>query len=55
MTTPPAIVIVGAGDHGRVVLELLRAAGATVVGFVEPRSRPDRTSVDGAEVIGDLE
>lgn len=52
-----SIVIVGAGDHGRVVLELLRAAGESPVGFVEPaaaKSTLDRV-VDGLRVIGDLE
>lgn len=48
------VVIVGAGDHGRVVLELLRASGVEVAGFVEPTSLPDRPSVDGVAVIGNL-
>jgi UDP-perosamine 4-acetyltransferase len=54
--TPSPIVIVGAGDHGRVVLELLRAAGEDPAGFVEPgpdESALDRV-VDGLRVIGDL-
>jgi len=53
---PPRIVIIGAGDHGRVVLELLRAAGEDPAGFVEPGpsdSALDRV-VDGLRVIGDL-
>jgi len=55
-TEPRPIVIIGAGDHGRVVLELLRAAGEDPAGFVEPvpnESAPDRV-VDGLRVIGDL-
>ena len=52
----PSVVIVGAGDHGRVVLELLRACGANVLGFVEPsENRPHRREmVDGLPIIGDL-
>ena len=53
---PRRIVIIGAGDHGRVVLELLRAAGEHPAGFVEPvpsESALDRV-VDGLRVIGDL-
>lgn len=51
------LVIVGAGDHGRVVLELLRAAGLDPAGFVEPRAGalPDPRLVDGLGVVGDLE
>lgn len=51
------IVLVGAGDHGRVVLELLRAAGEQPIGFVEPRAdaSPVDRVVDGLRVIGDLE
>lgn len=55
--TPPRIVIIGAGDHGRVILELLRAAGEDPAGFVEPapsESALDR-AVDGLRVIGDLQ
>jgi len=49
------LVIVGAGDHGRVVLELLRAAGDPPVGFVEPEPAGALArTVDGIDVIGDL-
>jgi sugar O-acyltransferase (sialic acid O-acetyltransferase NeuD family) len=51
------VAIIGAGDHGRVVLELLRAAKADPIGFVEPvpvDSMPERL-IDGLRVIGDLE
>jgi sugar O-acyltransferase (sialic acid O-acetyltransferase NeuD family) len=55
--SPAGVVIVGAGDHGRVVLELLRALGVEPEGFVEPAARPDDTGriVDGLAVIGDLQ
>ncbi len=47
------LVIVGAGDHGRVVLELLRAGGEAPDGFVEPNPTP-RRDVDGLPIIGSL-
>ncbi len=51
------IVIVGAGDHGRVVLDLFRALGEQPAGFVEAHPGPDDGArvVDGLAVIGDLE
>lgn len=51
------LVVIGAGDHGRVVAELLTAAGDTPVGFVEPAPATARGErlVDGIVVIGDLE
>lgn len=56
LTSPTPIVIVGAGDHGRVVLELLRAAGQAPLGFVEPRAGEVAGKVvDGLPVVGDLE
>jgi sugar O-acyltransferase (sialic acid O-acetyltransferase NeuD family) len=50
------VVIVGAGDHGRVVLELLRACGARVRGFVEPKANGPHpvAMIHGAPIIGDL-
>jgi sugar O-acyltransferase (sialic acid O-acetyltransferase NeuD family) len=52
-----SLVIVGAGDHGRVVLELLRAAGEGPNGFVEPGHAEGigQRSVDGLPLLGDLE
>jgi sugar O-acyltransferase (sialic acid O-acetyltransferase NeuD family) len=51
------VVIVGAGDHGRIVLDLFRALGVLPAGFVEahPRSDDGDRVVDGLAVIGDLE
>jgi sugar O-acyltransferase (sialic acid O-acetyltransferase NeuD family) len=51
------LVIVGAGDHGRVVLELFREQRIEPAGFVEPRARSDGegTVVDDLAVIGDLD
>jgi UDP-perosamine 4-acetyltransferase len=48
------LVIVGAGDHGRVVLEILRASGAASDGFVEP-GPPGEREVDGLPVLGSLD
>ena len=50
-------VIIGAGDHGRVVLELLRASGISPLGFVEPEPGKDRVGrvVDGVMILGNLD
>ena len=58
MTQPDrgAVVVVGAGDHGRVVLDVLLAGGDEALGFVEPgraEGAPQRV-IDGLRVIGDL-
>jgi sugar O-acyltransferase (sialic acid O-acetyltransferase NeuD family) len=51
-----AIVIVGAGDHARVVLEGLRAAGAEVAAIVQPASDLDTGHhVAGLQVVGSLD
>lgn len=47
------LVIVGAGDHGRVVLDILRSGGAAPDGFVEAGPAASR-EVDGLPVIGSL-
>ena len=51
------LVLIGAGDHGRVAADLARAAGWTVVGFVEPVASPDDASRRVAElpILGSLE
>ena len=48
------LVIVGAGDHGRVVAEILRAAGSAPDGFVEPGPTTEARDVDGLQVLGSL-
>lgn len=49
------VVVIGAGDHGRVLLELLRARGDEVIGFVHPSEEGVAPpSVDGLPVLGDL-
>jgi sugar O-acyltransferase (sialic acid O-acetyltransferase NeuD family) len=54
---PVGLVIVGAGGHGRVMLELVRALGIEPLGFVEPSASADDPSriVDGLRIVGDLE
>lgn len=51
------VVVIGAGDHGRVVAELLTASGDSPAGFVEPATaeRGAERLVDGIAVIGDLD
>jgi len=44
------IVLVGAGDHGRGVLEILRRLGHAVLGFVD--DNPAAAPVDGLPVLG---
>ena len=45
------LIIIGAGGHGRVVLELVRATGLyDVVGFVDPR--PQTGPIMGVPVLG---
>lgn len=48
------IVILGAGGHGRVVLDILRATGRyRPVGFVDANADLRGQRVDGLEVLGD--
>jgi sugar O-acyltransferase (sialic acid O-acetyltransferase NeuD family) len=48
-------VIVGCGGHGRVVLDILRAAGKhEAVGFLDSNPEMHGRHVDGLRVLGDL-
>src|SRR5688572_31393080 len=48
-----SVVIIGAGGHGRVVLDILRAAGRyQPVGFVDADTRLAGTRVGGLPVLG---
>ena len=51
------IVIIGAGDHGRVLAELARAAGWSVAGFIEPVASGDDATrtVAGLPILGSLD
>jgi len=57
VTADRQLVIIGAGDHGIVVLDLALATGQRVLGFVDPR--PGRQSgqvvANGVTLVGDLE
>ncbi len=46
------LVVVGAGGHGKVVADILRAMGRPVAGFLD-RSRTPGTVVAGLAVLGD--
>jgi len=49
------IVIIGAGGHGRVVLDILRTNHQfEVVGFLDSNPAVHHTIVDGIKVLGDL-
>ncbi len=51
----PPVVIVGAGGHGRVVLDILIRAGAyRVVGFLDSDSSLHGRRMDGRPVLGDV-
>jgi len=58
--TPPSadaggIVVVGAGGHGRVVLDILAQAGTyRVAGFIDSNRGLHGRRVDGVPVLGDL-
>lgn len=47
---PEGVILLGAGGHAKVVIEILRAAGETVTGLVDADARP--REVLGAPVIG---
>jgi len=49
------IVIIGAGGHGRVVLDILRNNHQfEVAGFIDTNQALHQQSIDGIEVLGDL-
>ena len=49
------VIIAGAGGHGRVVLDILRAAGEhTVVGFLDANQDLHGTEIEGVPVLGNL-
>ena len=51
MTT--GIIIIGAGGHGRVLLDALRTDGTAVTGFTDSDARLAGTEIDGIPVMGD--
>lgn len=52
MTDSRPIIIIGAGGHGRVVLDTCQAAGLEVTGFLDTE-HPRNTDINGTPVIGD--
>jgi UDP-perosamine 4-acetyltransferase len=49
------VIIAGAGGHGRVVLDILRVAGAyNVVGFLDANQDLHNTQISGVPVLGNL-
>ena len=50
------LLIIGAGDHGRVVLDMARSLDLPLAGFIEPDAggRPRGAIVDRVPVLGDL-
>jgi sugar O-acyltransferase (sialic acid O-acetyltransferase NeuD family) len=49
------ILIIGAGGHGRVLADALRAACHLVIGFLDPDPALQQTLIDGVPVLGDDE
>lgn len=45
--------IIGAGGHGRVILDILNESGLTVAGFLDDDKSLQGTVVDGVSVLGD--
>lgn len=54
-STPRRLLIIGIGDHARVVLEALRASGREPTGFLRARRDDAGTSPADLPVLGDLE
>jgi sugar O-acyltransferase (sialic acid O-acetyltransferase NeuD family) len=52
---PERVLIVGAGGHGRVVLDILLQTGRQVVGFVDNNSNVHGRRVDGVPVLGAID
>src|SRR5579871_1885313 len=52
MNTQPDIIVVCAGGHGRVVIEVLRRAGEMVAGLIDTDARLHGKEVDGVRIIG---
>ena len=50
--TPRTLVIIGAGGHGRVALDMAHAAGFTVRGYLDAAVRPHER-INGVPVLGD--
>jgi UDP-perosamine 4-acetyltransferase len=51
--TPPPVIVVGAGEHGRVVVDALQASGREVAGFSDADPGLHGSKVLGLTVLGD--
>lgn len=47
------VLVVGAGGHGRVVADALRATGREVLGFLDAAAELEGAQIDGLPVLGD--
>jgi len=52
MRRAPDLIVVCAGGHGRVVIDVLRRAGQTVAAMIDADARLHGTKIDGVPVIG---
>lgn len=56
MSTLPSIIILGAGGHGRVVLDIIRQAGKfTPIGFLDNNPTLHGRRIDGLPVLGGID
>jgi sugar O-acyltransferase (sialic acid O-acetyltransferase NeuD family) len=58
LSGPSILVIVGTGDHARVMADVARAAGRAVAGFIRPGERSaagDLDAIDGVPLLGALD
>ena len=46
------VVILGAGGHARVALDILRLAGYDIVGFLDRDRKKSGTTINGVLVLG---
>lgn len=49
------VVVIGAGGHGRVILDILRCAGRTVCGLLDDNPDLHGQRVNGVDVLGGIE
>jgi sugar O-acyltransferase (sialic acid O-acetyltransferase NeuD family) len=52
MTTPPDLIVVCAGGHARVVIDILRRTGQSIAGLVDANTKLHGGQLDGVPVIG---
>ncbi len=48
-------IIIGAGGHGRIILEILRLNDIEVAGFIDDSKELYDTAIDGVKVLGNFE